>query len=250
MLAGSGPPRKPALPFMTRSFAALLLMTAAAMAAILLLDGAGLPRQLLLGAATAILLWFLLRRTDVPVAETLTAISIACAGEVALTIGWGLYSYRYARIPLYVPPGHGVFYLLAAATAQQELVRRHSRLLIGLTIAGGTALTALSLFANDDVWGTLWWGGFLCLFASSRRKPMLSVCFLYTMLLEVGGTAHGNWHWAPLVPYLGIPSANPPAGVGILYAAVDLAAVALQRSRLFAFLKSPATTEDRGIATI
>jgi hypothetical protein len=235
---------------MTRSFASLLLVTAAAMVAILLLDGAGLPRQLLLGAATAILLWFLLRQTGLPVAETLTAIGVACAGEVALTIGWGLYSYRYARIPLYVPPGHGVFFLLAAATAQQELVRRHSRLLIGLTIAGGTALTALSLYANDDVWGTLWWAGFLCLFASSRRKPMLSACFLYTMILEVGGTALGNWHWAAVVPFLGIPSANPPAGVGILYAAVDLAAGALQRSWLFAFLKSPAMTEDRGIATI
>ena len=45
---------------------------------------------------------------------TVTVILVATTGECVLSLGWGLYRYRNAVIPLYVPFGHGIFYALAA----------------------------------------------------------------------------------------------------------------------------------------
>jgi hypothetical protein len=56
---------------------------------------------------------------------------------------------------------------------------------------------------------------------------LLSACFVYTIILEFVGTAIGNWRWAPEVPFLGVHSANPPSGVGILYILLDLIVVAI-----------------------
>jgi len=51
---------------------------------------------------------------------------------------------------------------------------------------------------------------------------MLAACFTYTIVLEYAGTAIGNWRWAAEVPFVGLHSANPPAGVGVLYILLDL----------------------------
>jgi hypothetical protein len=61
----------------------------------------------------------------------------------------------------------------------------------------------------------------------SRSQLMLSACFTYTLLLEWAGTANGNWRWAGEVPFIGLTSANPPSGVGILYVLLDLMVVAV-----------------------
>jgi hypothetical protein len=47
------------------------------------------------------------------------------------------------------------------------------------------------------------------------------------MILEWVGTAIGNWQWAAEVPFLRLHSANPPAGVGILYILLDLIVVGI-----------------------
>lgn len=47
------------------------------------------------------------------------------------------------------------------------------------------------------------------------------------MILEWVGTAIGNWRWAADVPWVHLHSANPPAGVGILYILLDLIVVAV-----------------------
>ena len=56
----------------------------------------------------------------------------------------------------------------------------------------------------------------------SHNGLMLSACYVYTTYLEWVGTAIGNWRWAAEVPFVGLHSANPPAGVGILYILLDL----------------------------
>ncbi|HKO56388.1 MAG TPA: hypothetical protein VJ276_10955 [Thermoanaerobaculia bacterium] len=207
---------------MRRSF--LLLITAAAlfMAAVLLLDGDGLPRQLALGIATAVFVWFFARSAGVDKRQVLTACIVATLGEVVLSLGWGLYSYRHALIPLYVPPGHGLFYALAAATAHQAGVRAHGEKIVRGVMIIGTAIALFGLVAMRDQWGFLWWLGALGLMRVSRNQLMLASCFVYTILLEWAGTAIGNWQWAAVVPGVGLSSANPPAGVGILYILLDL----------------------------
>jgi hypothetical protein len=197
------------------------------MAAVLLLDGPGLAWQLTLGAATAVFVWFFMRWLAVDPRQIVTAILVATTGEVILSLGWQLYSYQHALIPLYVPPGHGLFYMLAAVSAQQAWFRRREATIVRGVLIVGSLIAIVSLIAFRDTWGFLWWLGALALIRRSRNQLLLSSCFVYTILLEWAGTANGNWLWAAEVPFVGLQSANPPAGVGILYILLDLIVMAI-----------------------
>lgn len=216
------------------------------MAAVLLLDGPGLTRQLTLSAVTAGFLWFFVRYLRVDARPVLTAIAVATLGEVVLSLGWGLYSYQHALIPLYVPPGHGLFYTLAAVSAQQEWFRRREPVITRGVLVAGTLIAILSLVAFRDTWGFLWWLGALALIVRSRNQLLLATCFVYTILLEWAGTANGNWLWAADVPFVGLQSANPPAGVGILYILLDLIVVSLTSLRWQPLAPSAVRSDDGG----
>lgn len=216
------------------------------MAAVLLFDGPGMPRQLTLCAATAAFLWFFVRYLGVDSKQVLTAIAVATLGEVVLSLGWGLYSYQHALIPLYVPPGHGLFYTLAAVSAQQEWLRRREAIITRGVLVAGSFIALLSLIAFRDTWGFLWWLGTLALIRRSRNQLLLSTCFVYTILLEWAGTWNGNWLWAAEVPFLGLHSANPPAGVGILYILLDLIVVSLTSMRWQWLAPSAVRSDDVG----
>jgi hypothetical protein len=210
-----------------RRFVIFVSASAVFMTLLLFIDCDGLAQQLALGAATAGFLWFFARRTEIDAAQIVCAIVVASVGEVVLSLGWGLYSYRHALIPLYVPPGHGLFYTLAAASARQPWLRAKETVIRNGVLAFGSVYALVSLFAFNDVWGLLWWLGALALIRLSKNQLLLATCFGYTIVLEWVGTAIGNWHWNAVVPGLGLHSANPPAGVGILYILLDLITVAI-----------------------
>lgn len=212
---------------MQRTFLAFVLASAAFMTLLLLIDCDGLVQQVALGAATAGFLWLFARRAEIEPAQIVCAIVVASIGEVVLSLGWGLYSYRHALIPLYVPPGHGLFYTLAAASARQPWLRVREAVIRNGVLAFGSVYALVSLFAFNDAWGFLWWLGALALIRQSRNQLLLATCFGYTIVLEWVGTAIGNWQWNAVVPGLGLHSANPPAGVGILYILLDLITVAI-----------------------
>jgi hypothetical protein len=194
---------------------------------VLLLDGDGLPRQLALGGATALFLWYFARSSESRAGQILCCIVVATIGEVVLSIGWGLYSYRHAVIPFYVPPGHGIFYTLAVETARQQAVRLRAVAITRWTLIVGSGIAVLSLAFRHDLWGFLWWLGAMALIWVSKNRLLLSACFFYTSILEWTGPALGNWSWAAEVPFLKLHSASPPAGVGILYLLLDLIVVAI-----------------------
>lgn len=231
---------------MESHFLRFVAASAAFMTVLLLVDRDGLAQQLALGVATTLLLWFFARSSEVRSAQIFCCIIVATIGEVVLSIGWGLYSYRHALIPFYVPPGHGLFYMLAVETARQRAVRLHGAAINRGVLIAGTAIAALSLVLRHDVWGSLWWMAAVALIWVSRNKLLLSACFVYTIILEWMGTAIGNWQWAAEVPFLKLHSANPPAGVGILYILLDLIVVAISsrmvsdRSPDFALIAAPA----------
>ncbi len=93
------------------------------------------------------------------------------------------------------------------------------------------------------MWGFLWWAGALAFITRSRNRLLLASCFVYTILLEWLGTAIGNWRWSAEVPFVGLHSANPPAGVGILYILLDLIVVWITMS-----VMSPAQAEGSAAA--
>jgi hypothetical protein len=212
---------------MTRHFFLFLACSAVFMGAVLLIDRDGLAAQLALGLSTAAFLWIFARGSNVPPRQIFTAILVATAGEIVLSLGWGLYSYRHATIPFYVPPGHGLFYTLAATAARQNLLRMHERVITRGVLVIGSVIAVIYLVFLGDSWGFLWWLGALALIRFSRNQLLLSACFAFTILLEWAGTAIGNWHWTAIVPFVGLRSANPPSGVGILYILLDLIVMAL-----------------------
>jgi len=218
---------------MESRFLTFVTSSAVFMTVLLLLDRDGLPQQLAFGTATTLFLWLFARTSQVPLRQIVCCVIVATIGEVVLSIGWGLYSYRHAVIPLYVPPGHGLFYTLAAATARQQFVRVRGAMITRSVVIGGSALAVGSLALKHDVWGFLWWVGALALIALSKNRLLLSACFVYTIILEFVGTAFGNWRWTAEVPFLGLHSANPPSGVGILYILLDLIVVAITTSAWF-----------------
>lgn len=212
---------------MTRTFLLCLVAATLFVPAVLLSDGAGIVRQLMLASVTIAFVVLLAKRAGVGRGHVLCAILIATIGECVLSIGWGLYTYRFAMLPLYVPAGHGLFYTLAAYTADQETLRRRTKAITGLVIIAGSVVAAITLMTANDVWGLIWWVAAAAIISRSRNALLLSVCCLYTMLLEWTGTAFGNWHWSAIVPGLGLHCANPPSGVGILYVLLDVTTVAV-----------------------
>ena len=88
-----------------------------------------------------------------------------------------------------------------------------------------------SLVFFNDTWGLVWWLIAATLLVRSKNPLLLSACFIYTMPLEWVGTAIGNWVWVADVPYVGLTSANPPSGVGVLYILLDLITVLVSSGR-------------------
>ena len=212
---------------MERRFLWAALATLIYVPGCLALDREGPLAQLALGLTTWILLWRIARGSGVAPRFIICAVILATCGEVVFSLLWGLYTYQHALIPLYVPPGHGIFYCLAAYAARQRWLEERQQQLRAWVLALGTAIAAVSLVFFGDTWGTLWWLGAAALLLRAEKPVLLSACFVFTTLMEWAGTGIGNWIWHREVPGIGLTSANPPAGVGILYVILDLLVVTL-----------------------
>src|SRR5258708_3008296 len=133
-------------------------------------------------AASAGFMWYFARTSEVRGGQILCCIIVGSIGEVVLSLGWGLYSYRHAVIPFYVPPGHGLFYTLAAETARQQAVRLRAGAVTQWTLISGTIIAVVSLTLRHDVWGFLWWTGAVALIYGSENRLLLSASFVYTLI--------------------------------------------------------------------
>ena len=193
--------------------------------AVLALDAQStLPVQVLLGAATWTFVAFA-ARLAAPAERRpfLAMVGVATCYEVLGSVIWGLYRYRLNNLPMYVPPGHGLFYLAALRLSALPTVRRYRRPLIVLVL-GAAALWSSwgALQAHPDLLGLSCWF-LLAAFITHGRDPLFfAVSFVLTMILEYYGTALGTWQWQETVPYLGTPMGNPPSAIGAGYCVIDL----------------------------
>jgi hypothetical protein len=195
------------------------------LALVLGLDRPGLSHQLFLGAIVTMLLGIVFSTHPELMRETLIAIAIATTGEVTLSIGLGIYSYNSGGVPLYVPPGHGVVYLMALQTSGHLV--RYERIILRTTFVAGTIAAVGAAIAFNDTFGLACWAVTLLIASISQRRLLIATCIAYTSVLEIAGTWAGNWTWHEQQGLL--QSGNPPVGVVLLYCCLDLLTLAALR---------------------
>lgn len=155
--------------------------------------------------------------------QVIVLVLVATALEVFGSLVWRAYTYRLDDLPLYVPAGHGLFYLAALRAAALPLFVRHARaIVIGVT-ASATLWMIVSLVRPPlpDLLGFVVWAVFIRFIVRGRYPLLYAVSFVMTTALEWYGTSLGAWTWAPVLPVLWLPAANPPACIGAGYAAMD-----------------------------
>ncbi|HEY8649209.1 MAG TPA: hypothetical protein VIM50_07490, partial [Candidatus Limnocylindria bacterium] len=150
-------------------------------------------------------------------------VAIATTLEIVGSLIWGAYRYRLGDLPLFVPAGHGIFYLVALRTAALPWLDRHRRAIVTAVTLGATACMVWGLLRPPlpDLLGLVTWAIFLRFVLRGRAPLLYAVSFVLTMALELYGTSLGVWTWAPLLPGLWLPAGNPPTGVGAGYCAMD-----------------------------
>jgi hypothetical protein len=201
----------------TRAADALLIV--ATLAAGLYLDvHTDIPGQIGVSAAVWLVLFYLLREVkDETRHGLMVCLVIATTGELILSLGWGLYTYRLGNIPMFVPPGHVLMLLLGLALAR--IVPRT----VAYAILGCAAL--YSLAAGVLGVDTLGIALFLVLAVAAIGMPgqrrLYASTFVLSLLLELYGTWLGNWSWAREVPATPLVTTNPPGVVGAFYCALD-----------------------------
>lgn len=196
--------------------------------------GASYSSQLVLAAATWLLLLALLRRADaVTRAQVAVVVVFASLIEWGFSAGLHVYDYRlhehdfWLRVPQFVPPGHGLVYLAALSVGRSPWVRAHGRALVRAVLVAGAAYAGWSLLRSGrhDVLGLLWFGC-LAWFLLRGRQPTVYVgAFVLVTWLELWGTGLGAWTWAAHSPTGIIPMGNPPADAAGGYGFFDAAAL-------------------------
>jgi hypothetical protein len=152
-----------------------------------------------------------------------TLVVVATLLEVIGSIVWGAYRYRLENLPLYVPAGHGLFYLAALRVASLPILERHARRIVIAVTVGATAWMLFGLVRPPlpDLLGMVTWAIFIRFILRGRYPLLYAVSFAMTTALELYGTGLGIWRWAPVLPGLMLPAGNPPTGIGAGYAAMD-----------------------------
>lgn len=201
----------------------LLLMAGTLILGLLADARAGLAAQLLIGAG----FWIVLAQVSGRVRRRerralLACLLVATAGELFLSLAWGLYAYRLENVPPFVPPGHVLMFLLAGA-----LARRISEAAAWVILAAAGLYAAAAAATGFDTFAVPL---FLLLAgavgALPRQRRLLAATLLLSLALELYGTWLGIWRWEREVPFSSLTTSNPPALSGALYVLRD-AGVAL-----------------------
>ena len=186
---------------------------------------ATLDAQRAIGIATWTFLLLALARENRSVrVQVAVALVIATLGEYALSPGLALYEYRFAGVPSFVPPGHGLVYLAALNLARSTLAGARGPAVRAMTVVAGGAWAAWGVTgaARGDRFGFVLYLAWAA-FALRGGAPMIAVaCWILTTWLELVGTALGNWAWAPATALTVLTMGNPPTGIAGGYCVLDV----------------------------
>lgn len=164
----------------------------------------------------------------------------ATAGEVFLSLVWGLYDYRLGNIPLFVPPGHVLLFYLGTQAATRMTDEA------AWAVAALAACVAVAFaWSGRDTFGVPLIAMFLACMAFSSSRRLYAAMLVLSLAMELWGTWLGNWAWNREVPWLGLVTDNPPLAAGAFYCVLDLlvvtAAAAWRRHPLAMPIPVPST---------
>ena len=159
----------------------------------------------------------------------LYALIIGTVGEYLFSLGFEMYTYRLKNVPIYVPPGHAIIYIVTyyftrKAPIQQSKDKIEFLFKVFIVIYSCVFLLFGFVLSILIIW-------------LLRNKPKERL-FYYTMFivvafLEIIGTRYACWKW-PATAFDCIPflkSANPPSGISFFYFGLDLGSLWLYKQR-------------------
>jgi hypothetical protein len=150
-------------------------------------------------------------------ASLVACVVYASLGEIFLSLVWGLYEYRLGNIPLFVPPGHALLFLLGTVLAP----RLTDRLAWAVPLLAAPFVVLLGA-TGIDTFGAPLFALFLLCMVFGPAKKLYATMFLLSLAMEIYGTWLGNWTWSPQVAWLGATTLNPPLAAGAFYCVLDL----------------------------
>ena len=174
----------------------------------------------------AMLLFWLAHSTPDTRTSMILCVAYATAGEIFLSLGWGLYEYRLHNIPLFVPPAHALVFVLGIAISK----RMPDSIIWAVPLAAAPPVIALAWIGADTMGLILYTLLLLCMIFSRGRK-LYAVMFMLSLGLEIYGTAIGNWFWLHDVPVTGWTTLNPPLAAGTFYCMLDMLVVTTMNAR-------------------
>jgi len=187
-------------------------------------------QALVSAAAWALLAYWVAQASPVSRTHLLLCVAYATAGEIFLSLVWGLYDYRIGNIPLFVPPGHALLFALGVLLT----ARLPDWITIAVPVTAAPLVAGLA-WTGSDTLGPPLFALLLVSMALSRARKLYAVMFLLALAMEIYGTALGNWRWHTDVPWLGLQTLNPPVAAGAFYCVLDFLVVstaAMLRPRL------------------
>lgn len=165
-------------------------------------------------------LWLLKSGNQTERVSLILCVLYATAGEIFLSLVWGLYEYRLHNIPLFVPPGHALLFTLGLLLAP----KLPDRIIWWVPILTAPYIIFAVVMGLDTIGGILFLTFLLCLIFGEAKK-LYATMFILSLILEIYGTFLGNWLWFFQVPWLGLTSTNPPVSAGTFYCLLDLLVV-------------------------
>ena len=157
----------------------------------------------------------------------LLCLAYASAGEVLLSLVWRVYDYRLGNLPLFVPPGHVMLFLLGLTIAP-----RVSDTMVRFISGTGAAVVAILALTGRDTFSVLLVTVFLASVVFGRERKLYATMFVLALVMELYGTWLGNWHWNAQVGQTGMMTLNPPVAAGAFYCALDLLVMWTMRKRV------------------
>jgi hypothetical protein len=159
----------------------------------------------------------------------IACLALATLGELFCSLLWGLYTYRLGNIPLYVPPGHVLMFVLGASLAP-----RLPWWIIYAVPLCAAPYVILAWGLGFDQLSLLLFAFFLACLLNGPDRRLFATMFMLALCLEIYGTWLGNWTWDAQVPYWGISATSPPMASGAFYSVLDFLVLILLKPLLAA----------------